>query len=350
VSFLVVVKLSRSLLSVVFAILFASLQASAQTIDILSLTSFRLQQIPFFADSQRGSEEDCALPFTRLPSLDSFEIEYVDRVLAALEQQCDRVNCFECTFNRFVFNAAVHPTNPESCSEGMLCGRKPNYWQFKEDKRVTMAGRKPDGSPDYKENPAAPHGDWWVCDGEWVHNLDRREKKAVRTQLPPQLRGNNNPLSPLPFLFGVKAAEVKARYYVRGLTPPPGSNDVWIEAWPKRADDAGNYSRVQVALDKKDSLPNAMIMFMPNWANNAQNREVFNFAQREVNSNNLLDKIKQNIFMKSFIETNVPNDWNVIQEPWVPPQVQQQVQAAPGTPNGPPVQQATAPAQQQLKR
>jgi TIGR03009 family protein len=320
------------------------------------------QQIPIVPAANavaNGLAQVVQQPF---PQLSPAEQKYIDTVLDVWERRTAQINTFECKFQRYIFNTAVHAKHAESAAEGFIRYKNPDKGVFKEDKQVTFTGEKADGSPEYKENPAAPHGDWWVCDGEWVHNLNRREKKAIRTQLPPELRGNNIPLSPLPFLFGVKAAEVKSRYFVRPIQAPPGNNDVWIEAWPKRADDAGNYSRVQVALDKSDSLPNAMIMFMPNWANNAQNREVFNFAQREVNSNTLLDKIKENVFMKAFIDTKVPSDWNVIQEPWIPPQQQlNQAMANPGAPNAnpgapnanpgvPPTQQATAPAQQPLKR
>lgn len=310
-----------------------------------SQTVGTVQQIPIVPAENAvaaGLAQVVQQPF---PPLNAAEQNYIDQVLDVWEKRTAQINTFECNFKRYVFNATVDPENPESVAEGVIRYKNPDKGVFKEDNQVTLAGKKPDGSPDYKVNPAAPHGDWWVCDGEWVHNLNRREKKAIRTQLPPELRGNNIPLSPLPFLFGVKAAEVKARYYVRGLTPPKDNNDVWIEAWPKRADDAGNYSRVQVALDRSDSLPNAMIMYMPNWANNAPNREVFNFFQREVNSNNLLDKIKESVFMKSFIDTKVPSDWNVIQEPWLPPQ-QQQAQAGPTSPSGQPSGlQATSPTQ-----
>ena len=257
------------------------------------------------------------------------EQKYTDTVLNIWENRTSKIDTFECKFARYVYEATVDPSNPSTISQGFIRFKHPDKGVFKEDARSTLAGRKPDGSPDYKVDPKFPNGDWWVCDGEWVHNLNRNDKKAVRVQLPPELRGTNIPMSPLPFLFGVKAQEVKQRYFVRWLPSPPGNNDVWIEAWPKRADDAGNYSRVQVALDRNDSLPNAMILFMPNFAANNPNREVFNFSAREVNSNNLLDKIKEKVFMRAFIETEVGSDWVVEKEPWVPPQ---QNQFSPTTP------------------
>jgi TIGR03009 family protein len=294
-----------------FAICVFSANAQAQQYTLYTMNHYRLRSIlPQWLQSFELSSPD-QLDFKTLPELTSHEKNRIEQVLSNWEQRNSQISAYECKFNRYVFNAAIDSKNPETISDGVIIYQYPDKWVFKEDTLATLAGTKPDGSPEYKVNPAAPHGDWWVCDGEWVHNLDRREKKAVRTQLPPELRGNNIPLSPLPFLFGVKAAEVKARHFVRGLPPNQDSKNIWIEAWPKRADDAGNYSRIQVSLARSDSHPNAMIIFMPNWGNNSQNREVFNFAQREVNSNNVLDKIKEH----AYIEPKVPSDWNIIQEP-----------------------------------
>ncbi|MFO0943877.1 MAG: TIGR03009 domain-containing protein [Pirellulales bacterium] len=280
------------------------------------------------------------------PDLNEGEQKYIDQVLAVWEKRTAAIKTFECKFKRYVIEVVVDDKNPSTRSDGFIRFKNPDKGVFKEDVRTTLAGKKPDGSPDYKEDPQFKYGDWWVCDGEWVHNLNRNESKVVRVQLPPELRGNNIPLSPLPFLFGVKAAEVNARYFVRPLPPPPGNNDVWVEAWPKRADDAGNYSRVQIALDRNDSLPNAMIMFMPNWTPENPNREVFNFTNREVNSSSLLDKIKENIFMKEFIETKGGAGWKVIEEPWVPPTQIPQPQG-PATANQPATNRVATPPQQQ---
>jgi TIGR03009 family protein len=303
------------------------------------------QSIPIVQVDQAVNEGVARLVKQPFPELSPQEVEYIEKVLSLWENRTIKITTFECKFKRFVFDPAANETHAVSIGQGYIRYKNPDKGVYKEEGKYTLAGRKPDGSPDYKENPDQVFGDWWVCDGEWVHNLDRTKKEAVRTQLPPELRGNNIPLSPLPFLFGVKAAEMKARYFVRPIAPPPapapGHNDVWVEAWPKRADDAGNYSRVQIALDKNDFLPNAMILFMPNWSADAPYREVYNFGQREVN--NLLDKLKENLFMQTFIDTKVGSDWNVIKEPWIPveqrPQSQPQYApnglSQPGQPNAP---------------
>lgn len=260
------------------------------------------------------------------PPLSAPEQQYIDQVLSVWEKSTSQINTFECKFKRWIYNPNTHESHPESISEGEVRFKSPDKGSFKETSRVTLAGTKSDGSPDYKVNPRLPHGDWWVCDGEWVHQLDRNDKKAVRTQLPPDLRGNNIPLSPLPFLFGVKASEVKSRYFIRAIAPPQGNNDVWVEAWPKRADDAGNYSRVQIVLDRSDNLPKGMFLFMPNWTPEAKHRELYEFSNKQVN--NVLDRIKQSLFMQSFIDTKVGSDWQVIQEPWIAPNQQPAEQPA----------------------
>lgn len=259
------------------------------------------------------------------PALDKDSQNYLDRVLQVWEKSTSQINTFECKFKRWVYNPNAHETHPESISEGEIRYKNPDKGSFKENSRFVLAGTKQDGSPDYKVNPRLEHGDWWVCDGEWVHQLDRNEKKSIQTQLPPNLRGNNIPLSPLPFLFGVKADEVKQRYFVRPIAPPQGNNDVWLEAWPRRSDDAGNYSRVQIVLDRSDNLPKGMFLFLPNWSPQAKHRELYEFSGKQVNG--VLDLLKQKVFMQSFIDTKVGSDWEVIKEPWVPPTDQP---AAPG--------------------
>lgn len=284
-----------------------------------------------------GAQRVTEPPFAPLSEA---EQKYIDQVLLVWEKSTSQINTFECKFKRWVYNPNAHETQPETISEGEIRYKNPDKGSFKETSRYSLAGSKQDGSPDYKENPRMPHGDWWVCDGEWVHQLDRNDKKAIRTQLPPDLRGNNIPLSPLPFLFGVKANEVRQRYYIRAISPPQGNNDVWVEAWPKRADDAGNYSRVQVVLDRSDNLPKGMFLFMPNWTPQAKHRELYEFSGKQING--VLDLLKQKLFMQSFIETDVPSDWQVIQEPWIPPGQQQ---IAPANPESPGDNRVADPAQ-----
>ena len=99
---------------------------------------------------------------------------------------------------------------------------------------------------------------------------------------------------------------------------------MWLEAWPKWADDAGNYSRVQVVISRKDTLPRGIIVFLPNYRAEQPHREVYEFGERNVPSG-ILNQLKQNVFMQQFIPKGVPSDWKVIEEPYVSPEDQKRI-------------------------
>ena len=102
----------------------------------------------------------------------------------------------------------------------------------------------------------------WICNGSEVLQIEEEQKGYYRTEIPPQLRGQNIVESPLPFLFGMKAADVKARYRVefgKKNTFKPGTDPtgkvVHIRAYPTRRSDATNWSQADVYLDAKYFLP-----------------------------------------------------------------------------------------------
>lgn len=239
---------------------------------------------------------------------------FLDQVLNVWEQRTAAIKQYQCTVTRWQYDPTIDPTSPAVIDKGILQYAKPDKGLFRVDNRQTLSKKGP--SPEYRVSEQ--FGDYWVCDGEYLHIRDRNEMKALKVQLPPEQRHNGIHNSPLPFLFGVKAEEVKARYWVRPVAPPAGSTDVWLEAWPKQPDDAGSYSRVQVVLDAKEVLPKALIVFLPNWQANSPHREVLEFTDRK-QEQNLLNAIQQKLFMKQFIDTELPAPWKVIVEPYIDP-------------------------------
>lgn len=251
------------------------------------------------------------------PELTDDERQFLDDVLNVWEQRTAVVNQFQCDFKRWQYDPNQHATAPVTIASGIIKFSKPDKGLLRVDElRSVTDNTSP--TPQYQTNPRREFGEYWICDGSWVHDLDRNEKKAVRRQLPPEMRGNQIHHSPLPFLFGVKADEIKQRYFVRTVTPPAGNNDVWVEAWPKRPDDAGNYSRVQIVLDRVDVLPKTMIVFMPNWTADKKHREVYEFENRDL-VDGLLNKVKQHLFNQDFISTRLGGDWEVTEVPWIEP-------------------------------
>jgi TIGR03009 family protein len=289
---------------------------------------------------QAGVAQVAQQPF---PPLDATKQQFLDSVLQVWEQRTADVQRYQCNFVRFQYDPTIDPNNPATVDKGILKFAAPDKGLFRIDERQSIS--KKGAQPEYL--PSKQQGEYWICDGEYVHILDRNEEKATKIQLPPQMRGQAIYRSPLPFLFGVKADEVKQRYWIQPVNPPQGSSDVWLEAYPKRADDEGNYSRVQVVLDRTDVLPKALIVFLPNFRAEQPHREIYEFNERQTDWS-FLNALKQKLFMEEFIPTKLPSSWQVIVEPYIEPQ--DPAQPAPANSNLTPDRTAQPPAAAQQLR
>jgi TIGR03009 family protein len=278
------------------------------------------------------------------PELTPPQQEYLDQVLNVWEQSTKKIERYQCGFKRWIYDPAQNTGEDAAAKgEGVIRFMQPDKGLFKVEKVEFFAGRDDKQAAIYRENERQKFGEYWLCDGDYVHILDRNEKKCLKVQLPPFMRGQQIHLSPLPFLFGVKAAEIKSRYWVRPIAPPQGSKDVWLETYPKRPDDAGNYSRVQIVLDANEVLPKALIVFLPNWRPEQQHREVYEFIDRDKDWN-MLDQMKAKLFKEEFIPQALPKEWEIVVEPY------QEPQAGPAQAAANPQQPGPQPTQQQLRQ
>ncbi len=305
------------------AIAAGAAQAQGQPMDTQQAGIAQLSQAPFAPLNQQ-------------------QTDYLDKVLQVWEQSTGKIARYECKVTRWQYDSTVDDQHPANVDTGILQYAKPDKGLYRIDKRESIAKKGP--KPEYRVSQKFAD-DYWICDGEYLHIRDRNEKQELKKQLPPDQRGNGIHNSPLPFLFGVKAAEIKQRYWIRPIAPPAGSTDVWLEAWPKLLDDAGSYSRVQVILDSKEVLPKGLIVFLPNWTPQFPNRDVLEFTERK--NHGMLDAIKDRIFMQQFIELDPPADWKVIVEPYVDPQ--EAAEPGQGSPNPTPRVAQPPATQQQLR-
>lgn len=251
------------------------------------------------------------------PNLTQPQQQYLDQVLNVWEQSTKKIERYQCNFKRWIYDPAQNTGEDAAAKgEGVIRFMQPDKGLFKVEKVEFFSGRDDKQVATYRENERQKFGEYWLCDGDYVHILDRNDKKCLKVQLPPHMRGQQIHLSPLPFLFGVKAEEIKSRYWVRPIAPPQGSKDVWIETYPKRPDDAGNYSRVQIVLDANEVLPKALIVFLPNWRADQQHREVYEFTERDKDWN-MLDQMKAKLFREEFIPQALPKDWQIVVEPYI---------------------------------
>ena len=131
----------------------------------------------------------------------------------------------------------------------------------------------------------------WICDGKTVFEFDHRNNRVIERPIPPELQGQEIVQGPLPFLFGAKAAQIKQRYWVRvdpGKAKQGDQSVFWIEAVPKRREDAANYEQIDVVIPDDDKfLPKAIILHHRGGA-----RTTFEFSNREHDWNDTLEKLQ----------------------------------------------------------
>jgi len=225
------------------------------------------------------------------------EQAWVDSVLNYWEQTSDSVKALEADFQRWHYMPqALNYRDPQTnkVAARMIC-------------RGTIKYGKPDrGRMDTNEfwhfNPPATEGadpeyqlnedpearqlerERWICTGKAIYEFDFANKRLNEMRLPPELQGEGLSNSPLPFVFGAKAADLKERYWIRPAQLSDIPDDYYaIEAFPKRPGDANTYSKVQIVLSREPFLPVRVHLYSSNYDNNGENT-VIEFSNHRINN------------------------------------------------------------------
>ncbi|MBN2474926.1 MAG: TIGR03009 domain-containing protein [Pirellulales bacterium] len=229
-------------------------------------------------------------PFQLTPQQEA----YLDQVLKAWEQHSARVTTFESNFTRWEYDPVFgDPNKPKYVDQGKVKYAAPDKGSFE------IEGQR---------------AEKWICDGQWIHEFNYVEKKLTQHQLPPDLRGKAIADGPLPFLFGAEAAKMKQRYFLRVIQPPEGrTGEIWLEAYPRFAPDAANFSRAELILTTRNMMPFAMDIYLPN----GKSHTAYQFFGIVVN-----DPLR--VFKGDPFRAVAPSDWQTVVRPASAPQIGQQ--------------------------
>ena len=275
-----------------------------------------------------GPHPQAAQAFVGPPfQLSPVEQQYVDQILQEWEDRGADVKTFDCEFERWEYDPVFGPGTEEPAikSHGRLTYSKPDKGSFKIE-RIFRYQKSAEGQPPSYALQEHEIGEHWVCDGKAIYSYKHEKKQLVEQRLPPEMRGKEIVKGPLPFLFGAKAEELKSRYWIR--TKQSNASTIWIEAYPRRQEDAANYHHVEVMLARKTMLPEGIQVHMPN----GNSRAVYIFQTPTVNGT--MDQL----FGGLFSSPRTPIGWRKV------------VMEAPQTVNpGAPGPQAAAPAGTKLQ-
>lgn len=241
------------------------------------------------------------------------EQQQLQEFLFAWEKQSKGTKTLDCKFKRWHYDnkgavGNIHSTK----AEGVIRYAKPDKGLFRVDDLVFYQGMV-DGKPSYKSIPER-FGEHWVCNGKQLIEMDRSNKKCEIQDLPPNMQGQQIFNSPLPFVFNLDARQITQRYWIR-MQATGHQNSVLVEAWPKRQEDRAQYKLVQIALDAKTFLPQALILYAPNFdPKTAPNKDQYEFSS--VKRNTISAGLQK--FINNFIPENPPADWKIVRNKFTP--------------------------------
>ncbi len=248
-----------------------------------------------------------AAPFPLTPE----EKERVDQLLEFWEYSSNKVQTYSTRFERIEFDPVFgpkDPNTPKTQGMGTIRYSAPDKGEFKlESLGVYTPPTTPGAKPQYPQKPVE-FDEHWICDGLSVFEFNSKAKQLIETKLPPEMQGQRIADGPLPFMFGAKKDELKQRYWIREMkNSKPGQYSLTV--YPKRRDDAMNYSRVSVIIAESDFLPHALVTYPPNHhAKMNPARTVYVFKDRQVNKP--LHRGQQ--FFNRFVSPKPPIGWKKV--------------------------------------
>lgn len=259
--------------------------------------------------------------------LSQAESAEMDKFLAAWEQQSGNTKRLEAKFRRWHYDPLAAPAGVHATwAEGVIKYGAPDMGLFRVDQLRFFNGIV-DDKPTFKAVDDQ-FGEHWVCNGKELLEFDRSKKECRIQLLPPELQGQDILESPLPFVFNLKAENIKDRYWVRRLPAPEGA--YVIEAYPKRQADRAQYRFVRIVINDKTFLPQALILYSPNF-DPVTTPAYDHYEFLDVERNTLLQGLAA--WRASFINERPPSDWKVIRDSYRPAAAESPQMAQPANPD-----------------
>lgn len=185
----------------------------------------------------------------------------LDKILDAWEKKNGAIKTFKADFTRYQYDPVFFPKQPGQIerpkqeSLGEIKYVAPDKGLLRETEGSIWVDNPTSRQLEKKKVEALEH---WACDGKLLYKVDYQQRVVEEISIPPELQGKGITQGPMPFVFGAKAGELKARYYIRPDTPAGKTDQYWLEIRPKFMRDAENYSKVEIILDATTMFPNAI--------------------------------------------------------------------------------------------
>lgn len=203
---------------------------------------------------QRQQRKNLVTPVAKQQKL-SPELE---KLLADWERHSSQVKTLEGEHTRITYDTVFFVAKR---SHGKF------FYEAPDKGRIDLIGDKdiPKGAKIQRINPQTrkkevfdlkpDQSEMWICNGENITQIDVDEKQGSRFEIPPNQRGENIINGPLPFVFGMKAAAAKQRYFLKLVNLDAKQKTAWLDIRPRKSTDRANWKMAQVILSTQTYLP-----------------------------------------------------------------------------------------------
>ena len=296
--------------------------ALAVLVGAFSPMMVQAQALPSAQESGAGEapvDRELPCPF---PPLDAQHEAYVRQCLQYWESSTSQIQRFRCKFNRWeydpIFGPPAHPQTGEMQAAAICSGEikfeMPDKAMFDVVGKWTYRAGE-EGKPGEYADAGEAQLERWISDGRFTYEFDFAGKQLKKHELPPEMQGKTIADGPIPFIFGAKADRMLQRYWIRVITPDDAAKrgEYWLEAYPRFASDAADFSRVRVILDGEEFLPQAIEIFAADY-DEIRNRKsaTYTFEERRKNES---DRTLFFIQRAPFYEPSIPSGWQLVEMP-----------------------------------
>ena len=202
----------------------------------------------------------------------------LSQILLKWEKESSKVSSFTCSFDRWEIDKTWGPKHLDyvkSEAAGTIKYKAPDHGSYQVKK---LDEWNQDKNAMVNKSEGLDH---WVCDGKKIFEFNQPAKQLIERDLPAEMQGKAITDGPLPFIFGAKADQLMKRYWMRDVTPREYvGKEVWLEAWPKRQQDAANFHHATLILSDPAFKPTALQIYLPNGTDHTD----YAFKDTSVNS------------------------------------------------------------------
>lgn len=188
---------------------------------------------------------------TRLPPfiLQPQEQRELDAFLARWERISDSIKQYHADFDMWKYDATVPgiaPNTPYQRPFGSFRFISPDKFVY------YIEGERINGNKVKRDDKANVNvlEEKIIIDNQAVYYYDYNAKKVRKSSIPPEMIRKGFADSPLPLIFGAKAADLKKRFSMKLTTRPDlVGKEIWLEAIPLNPEDQQEFRKLEIHLD-----------------------------------------------------------------------------------------------------